>query len=248
MNNPQESRIWIRKILSFLQLILLLIIVIGIPLYIWFYRQDLIESINSLEKAEAYLRNYRTESYWIYLAVQVVQIVISIIPGQFMNMAAGYLFQFPVAFALSVGGAAIGTFFTYGIAILLGKRAVKTLFEPNRYNRFLRRFNSKKAYMTVFILYLVPGLPKDVLGYIAGVSSMKFFPFLVISIAGRIPALAVSCMVGSMLHKEIYTGVILLVILMLIITIVGIINRKKLLRYIDSGYNKYIVKEGSLNG
>lgn len=244
MKKDDVSGIKIRKAISYLQLLVLISIVVGVPLYIWFGHPEWIEQVNSLEKAELFLEGYKNESYWIYLAIQVVQIIVSVIPGQFMNMAAGWLFSFPVAFALSILGAAIGTFFTYFLSKILGQKAMRTLIEPKKYQAFLKRLNSKRAYIAVFVLYLFPGLPKDILGYVAGVSNMNFLPFLVLSLVGRTPSLAVSVMVGSMLNKQIYTGVVILSLLMVILFILGIVFRKRLLHFVDHGYAKYIQKEG----
>jgi uncharacterized membrane protein YdjX (TVP38/TMEM64 family) len=244
MKPHDKKAMIIRRVISYLQLLLLVGIVVGVPLYVWLMRPELIDQVNSLEKAEFFLQGYKNESYVIYLMVQVVQIVVSVIPGQFMNMAAGWLFTFPIAFALSVAGAAIGTFITYYMSRLLGHKAVKTLIEPEKYQAFLRRLNSKRAYIAVFVLYLFPGLPKDILGYVAGVSNMRFLPFLVLSLVGRMPALAVSVMVGSMLNKEIYTGVVILSLVMITLFTLGIVYRKKVLYIIDHGYAKYIQKEG----
>ena len=244
MNDNNKAVATLRKVLSFLQLLLLGIIVIGIPLYVLLIQPDWIEQVNSLEKAEAFLNSYQNQSYLIYLGIQVIQIVISVIPGQFMNMAAGWLFSFPVALILSVTGAIIGTFLTYHMAKLLGRKAIKTIMNPEKYNQFMKRLNSKRAHVTVFILYLVPGLPKDILGYLAGVSEVKFIPFLVISIIGRIPALAVSIMTGSMLHKEIYTGVVVISLIMIGLFILGLIKRKDVLHFVDHEYEKHIQKEG----
>lgn len=244
MNDKKKGEATIRKLFSFLQLLLLGLIVIGIPLYVLFEHPEWIDQVNSLEKAEIYLASYQNQSYLFYLGIQIIQIVISVIPGQFMNMAAGWVFAFPIALILSIVGAAIGTFLTYGMAKLLGRKAMKILISPDNYNNFLKRLNSKRAYVTVFILYLVPGLPKDILGYIAGISNVKFLPFLFISLIGRLPALAVSIMVGSMLHKESYIGVVVISLMMVAISILGLINRKKVLHFIDHGYKKYIQKEG----
>lgn len=247
MNDNKKRASIIRKVFSALQLLLLGIIVIGIPLFVIFVHPELIEQINSLEKAEFYLNRYQGQSYLIYLGIQIIQIVVSVIPGQFMNMAAAWLFGFPIALVLSVAGAIIGTFFTYGMAKLLGRKAIKTLLNPEKHDNLLRRLNSKKAYITVFVLYLVPGLPKDILGYIAGISNVKLIPFLFISIAGRLPALAVSVMVGSMLHKESYIGVVIISVLMVGIFIWGFVNRKRVLHFVDHVYEKYILREGEGN-
>lgn len=243
-NNKRKSSNIRRKLLSLFQLFILGIIVIGIPLYIVFLHPEWIEQVNSLEKAEIFLDSYQSQSYLIYLGIQVLQIIISVIPGQFMNMAAGWLFSFPIAFFLSVAGAIIGTFLTYHLAKLLGRKAIKSFIDPVKYNQFMKRLNSKRAYVAVFVLYLIPGLPKDILGYLAGISNVKFIPFLFLSIIGRMPALALSVMIGSMVHKEIYTGVVIISVAMVVIFIWGVISRKRVLHFVDHGYEKYIQKEG----
>jgi len=242
----------LRKALSVIKLLLLVIIIAGIPAYIIMLNPELIEQINTLEEAEAFLRSFMTGDdyttiYLIYFGVQIIQIIICIIPGQFMNMAAGWLLGFPAAFLLSLAGAAVGTVFTYYVSKLLGQSAIRVLMEPENFNRFLNRLNSERAYIAVLILYFIPGLPKDFLGYIAGVSNMKFLPFLVLSLIGRTPSLTASIMTGSMLHKGIYTGVIILAALMVFLIILGFVYRARLMHFIDNGYVKYVKKDSKVS-
>jgi len=239
---------WLRKALSVLKLIVLVAIIAGIPAYIVLLNPDLIEKINTLEEAQTFLmsfveKNDFTKLYLSYFGLQVLQIIIFIIPGQFINMAAGWLLGFPAGFLLSLAGAAAGTVITYYLSIILGQSAMRVLIEPQKFNKFLERLNSERAYIAVLILYMVPGLPKDFMGYVAGVSNMKFLPFLVLSLIGRAPALAVSIMTGSMIHKESYIGVILLAALMVVLFVIGLINRNRLINFIDHGYEKYVSHE-----
>ncbi len=238
----------LRKALSVLKLIILAAIIAGIPAYIILLNPELIEKINTLEEAQTFLmsfveKNDYTKLYLIYFGLQILQIIIFIIPGQFINMAAGWLLGFPAGFLLSLAGAAAGTAITYYLSIILGQSAMRVLIEPEKFNNFLERLNSERAYIAVLILYMVPGLPKDFIGYVAGVSNMKFLPFLVLSLIGRTPALAVSIMTGSMLHKESYIGVILLAALMVALFIIGFINRNRLIHFVDHGYEKYVIHE-----
>ena len=80
-----------KLILSILKLAVLSGIVIGIPLYIIFCQRDFIEQFRSFDDVLAYLERYKFESIFIYIGIQVVQIVISVIPGQAFQFAAGYL-------------------------------------------------------------------------------------------------------------------------------------------------------------
>lgn len=114
----------------------------------------------------------------------MLQIVISVIPGQFFNLAAGYLYTFFPALLFSIIGAFLGTLISFTLAKLLGSDFVHLFFGKEKTQEYVRKLNSKKAYTVVFFLYLIPGLPKDVVSYAAGVSDMKFKPFYAL-VSGR---------------------------------------------------------------
>ena len=78
-----------KLILSILKLTLLIGIVIAVPVYIYFYQQDFINQFKSFNDVIAYLEQYKFESVFIYIGIQILQIVISIIPGQAFQFAAG---------------------------------------------------------------------------------------------------------------------------------------------------------------
>ena len=169
-----------------LKLLLLIGIVVAVPVYIYFYQQDFLAQFKSFDDVIVYLEQYRFESIFVYIGIQVLQIVISIIPGQAFQFAAGYLYGFFFGLLFSVIGALIGTTISFYLARLLGKGALHLFFGEERMTYFIERLNSKRAYTIVFLLYLIPGLPKDVVSYAAGVSEMKFKAFMAFSMAGRI--------------------------------------------------------------
>ena len=80
-----------KVVLSILKLLLLFTIVIAIPVYIVFCHRDFITSFDSIEDVVSFLENYKTESILVYIAMQAVQIIISVIPGQAFQFAAGIL-------------------------------------------------------------------------------------------------------------------------------------------------------------
>ena len=229
-----------KVILSILKLALLIGIVVAIPLYVYFYHHDLISEFESIEDIIAVLEQYKMQSIFVYIGAQVIQIVISIIPGQAFQFAAGYLFGFPMGLLYSVIGAVIGTTITYVMAKLLGKDAMHLFFGEERMTYFIARLNSKKAYIIVFLLYLIPGLPKDVVSYAAGISEMKFKPFLVVSLIGRLPGMAGSLLIGAFYLKENYIGMAVVGVLSVVLFIICVVKRKKISTYIDRFYDKII--------
>ena len=158
-----------KVIISVLKILLLIAIVAGIPLYIYFFQGDWLKQFEGFDDVVAYLQRYKWESVPIYIGLQVLQIVISVIPGQVFQFAAGYLYSFFPALLFSICGAFIGTTLSFYLAKMLGRDFVHLFFGREKTHEYVQKLNSKRAYMIVFILYLIPGLPKDVVSYAAGV-------------------------------------------------------------------------------
>ena len=226
------------KVLSvILKFALLLIILIGIPLYIYFFQHQLIEQMSSIESINAILNEYKGYSILIYIAAQILQIIICIIPGQGLQFAAGYAFGFWLGLLFSLIGAAIGAVISYYLAKLLGQGILYLIFDDKQMENFIDKLNSKKAIMAVFAIYLIPGLPKDACSYAAGISNMKLKPFLVVSLIGRTPAMAGSLLIGNQVEVGAYTLAILIAAVAVILFILGIVFRNKITDILDRAYD-----------
>ncbi len=217
---------------------LLLMILIGIPLYIYFFQHDIIEQFSSLEDVNAFFEEYRTQSIFIYIAVQVLQIVICIIPGQWLQFAAGYMYGFWLGYLWSLAGAFIGTVITYYLAKLLGHDVMHLIFSEDKIRSMLKKLNSKKAVILVFLIYLIPGVPKDLCSYVAGLSEMKLKPFLIISLIGRSPGMMGSLLIGRQVEVGGYTSAIIIAVIALVLCLLGVLFRKQITSVMDKAYDK----------
>ena len=221
-----------------LKLLILFSIVIGIPAYLYFTYPDLISRFKSLDEINKLLNQYKTASIFIYIGLQVFQIVVSILPGQALQFAAGYAYHFWLGFLYSIIGVTLGTVITFYLARLLGRDALHVIFGEERFTRFVRTINSKRSYIVLFVIFLIPGIPKDLFTYAAGVSEMRIAPFLLLSLIGRSPAMIGSIWMGSMFYKGSYAGLIILGIIAVILFIAGILKRDKMVQWSDRLYNK----------
>lgn len=228
----------INKIIAILKLILLLGIVIAIPLYLFIFQKDMLRSFKSLSDVTAFLNAHRSKTALFYIGIQVAQIVISVIPGQFFQIAAGYMFGFPKTLLFSVIGSFIGSFISFYLAKILGRESIKVLFKNHKIESYLDHLNSQKGYTIVFLIYLIPGFPKDIVGYIAGISNMKFKAFVLFSLLGRTPAMSVSILVGTLYYSKNYTALAIVVAIVLVITGICILKRKRISGYIEKLYKK----------
>ena len=225
---------------TILKFLLFLIVLIGVPLYIFYNQRDLLQTFDSLESVNAFLAEYRSASAFVYVGIQVLQIAIFIIPGQAIQLAGGYVFGFWIGFALTFGGIFLGTVFTFYLARLLGKDAVHLIIGEEKTKKTIDRLNSKKALFIIFLIYLVPGIPKDAVTYVAGVSDIDVRPFVILSMLGRLPAMAGGVMIGSMLHTGSYLGVVFLSLFFVAAFIAGIVFREKILGKKEIIYEKVV--------
>ena len=228
----------LKKVLAIAKLLLLLVIVVAIPLYIFFFHRDLIQSFSSLQDVEDFFLKYKHQSMFIYFGLQALQIVICILPGQTMQFAAGFLFHFWLGLALAASGAFVGTIIAYYLARILGRDAMHMIFGEEKINDMLSKINSKKGVAIVFLIYLIPGIPKDLCTYAAGLSEMKLKPFLILSMIGRAPGMIGSLLMGQQVNIGGYASAAIIAGCFVVMFIVGILFRKQVTNFLDSLYVK----------
>ena len=236
----KKRRKKLQAIVSVLKLLILFGIVIGIPIYIYFTYPDLIDRFKSLEEINELLKQYKTASIFAYMGLQVLQIVISVLPGQALQFAAGYAYGFWLGFFYSIIGVAIGTVITFYLARFLGKGALHVIFGEERFSKFVHTLNSKRSFIVLFVIFLIPGIPKDLFTYAAGVSEIRIIPFLLLSLIGRAPAMIGSIMMGNMFYNGSYIGLIILGAVAVILFISGILHRDNLLKWSDQFYTRMV--------
>lgn len=194
--------------------------------------------MSSMENVNALFEHYHAESILVYIGAQILQIIICVIPGQWLQFAAGYMYGFWLGFLYSIIGAAIGSVVTYYLAKLLGRDAMHLIFGEARINEFIHKLNSKKAIVIVFLIFLIPGVPKDLCNYAAGISEMKLKPFLIVSLVGRSPGMMGSLLIGRQIEAGNYTGAIVVAAVAVVLCVVGIIMRKRLTGWMDKAYDR----------
>ena len=222
-----------RKILAVLKLIALAVILVGVPLYIYFFHHDLIDSFSDIKELEQTIRSYRSQSILIYIAAQVIQVVLSVIPGQALQFAGGYLFGTLLGLLFSVIGIAIGSTLAYYVARILGRDAVHLFFGKRKVTEMLDLMNSPKGLIVTFVIFLIPGVPKDLCSYAAGLSNLKLRPYLIVSMIARIPGMLGCLIIGQQVGAGGYTSAAVIAAIALVLLLLGVIFRKRIL---DTAY------------
>ena len=117
-----------KKIYTIVKFAILLILVVGIPLYIFLFHREVFTVFRSVETIQNFFEAHKSESVLIYLGGQILQVVIAAIPGQAFQLAAGYFFGFFQGLLWSVVGVILGTIVTFFLARILGRDAMYLIF------------------------------------------------------------------------------------------------------------------------
>lgn len=240
MEQERKEKLHLRfqRFSAVMKLLLLLGILVAVPLYIYFGHHEIIEQFSSLDALRAFFEAHHNHTILIYLALQVLQLVICVIPGQALQLAAGYLFGFGMGFLWSFLGAAVGTVVTFYLAKLLGRDAMDMIFGQRKIMEVLNKINCKRGIIAVFVIYLIPGIPKDICTYAAGLSRIKLKPFLIVSMVGRTPGMMGSLLIGYQLLEGQYLGAILVGVLAVILCVLGLIFKDRILHLFHRAYDK----------
>jgi uncharacterized membrane protein YdjX (TVP38/TMEM64 family) len=139
---------------------------------------------------------------WLFVAVQFVQVLLFFVPGEVTHVAGGYIFGPWLGLLLSYLGITLGSITAFAIARMFGRAAVDFLVDRKTLRRLDRIVYGRSGFWPMFALFLLPGAPKDLLCYIAGLTPMHVVTFLAISTVGRFPGVLLSCLFGGGLAQR----------------------------------------------
>lgn len=170
------------------------------------------------ERLSELLTSYGATSVFLFIALQIAQVVISPLPGDVTGLIGGYLYGPILGVIYSTIGLCIGSWVAFILARTLGLPFVERIIRPatiRKYDYFLEH----KGLAISFIFFLIPGFPKDTLCYILGLSHMKTRNFLVISTSGRLLGTVILSLQGSSLreHQDVFFFVLLGVTVLIIL-------------------------------
>jgi uncharacterized membrane protein YdjX (TVP38/TMEM64 family) len=172
--------------------------------------------ISSKDHLIALLREGGSTGALLCIAVQFLQVVIAAIPGEITSFAAGYVFGAWRGFVYSAIGITLGSAFNFWLARVLGRPMLERLIGRDTLAKLDRLLASAKSKSAMFLLFLLPGLPKDILSYAAGFSDLGILEFVVLSGLARSPALLASVLVGAGVSRRDYRSVIAIALLVLV--------------------------------
>ena len=155
------------------------------------------------------LREWGVLAPVIFMGLQALQVIIAPIPGELTGILGGYLFGEWGGLLYSTIGLTVGSVAAFAVGRWLGARYVQKLVSTDIWRKMGFIVEAEGAILC-FIIFLVPGLPKDVTCYLFGLSPMPFWASALVSTLGRIPSTWVLSAQGARTASGDYLQVILL--------------------------------------
>lgn len=218
---PEQGKpvhIWLR-------LFILVLIVGGLTAIL--YETGAIQFFLNKKRMAHFLDSLGPWSVLVFILLQVAQVVAAPIPGEVTGFLGGYLFGKFFGVVLSTIGLTLGSYVAFILARAFGRPLIEKFIPRSTIQRFDYLLHHKAAFL-VFLLFLIPGFPKDWLCYILGLGHMTTTEFLVIGGAGRLFGTILLTLGGSYLRHHQYIRFYILVGIGISVVIVALAYRDKL--------------------
>ncbi len=162
----------------------------------------LVNAARDPQKLRQELGGNNPKSWLIFIGIQFLQVIFAFIPGELIEVAAGYIYGPFLGTVLCLIGVLPATCLIFGLTKFLGHKFTNIMLDEKDLKKFSFLNDEKKLKITFFLLYFFPGTPKDVITYFAGITKIKFLPFLLISVLCRIPSILTSTLAGGALGEN----------------------------------------------
>ncbi|MDR2587571.1 MAG: TVP38/TMEM64 family protein [Coriobacteriales bacterium] len=169
----------------------------------------------------------------ICLGIQFLQVVVAFIPGEVAQLAIGYVYGTFSGALITLAGVLFSTVFVFYLTRKLGAPFVRGMIGSKDSGRLKFLHNSRNLNALVFILYLIPGLPKDLFNYVFPLTDIRPGTFFALSTIARMPAIFASTFVAESFKAGDYIPMVIVAAIFGGLGLVGIIFNQRIMAVVD---------------
>lgn len=225
-NKPDENYQKRRKVFNIVSVVIFLL-VSGL-LALLFYKV-FAPHMQSTESLQVFLESFGWTGRLILFGLQCLQVIVALIPGEVVELGAGYAYGAIEGTMICLAGVALSSSIIFLLVKKIGTPMVEMFITREKINE-LRFINSeKKLKRLVFLLFFIPGTPKDILTYFVGLTDMNLATFLSITLIARIPSVVSSAICGQFLGKEDYVTAAIVYAITGAVSVIGYLVYSKII-------------------
>src|SRR4030042_6092564 len=176
-------------------------VIVGITLLL--YTLDLFHLFTDKDRLLSLIEEHRTYCVFIFIGLQVIQVFVAILPGEVTGFVGGMFFGPLWGIIFSTTGLTLGSWIAFNLAHLVGRPLIDILVRQETIKRFDYVMKHRGLFLA-FLLFLIPGFPKDILCSLLGLGHMRQIDFLMVSTIGRLLGTTLLTIGGSFFRDERY--------------------------------------------
>lgn len=180
-----------------------------------------------LRRLQTFIASFGPYSVLVFVVLQALQVVVAPVPGEITGFVGGLLFGKVAGTIYSTVGLTLGSLLAFGIARWLGAAFVHKIVKKEYIDRF-DYFVTHRGLYVAFILFLVPGFPKDSLCYLLGLTRLRLLDFVLMNLFGRVPGTLMLGLQGDAVRNKDYTAFWVLLLFSILLVVVMYVGRNYL--------------------
>jgi uncharacterized membrane protein YdjX (TVP38/TMEM64 family) len=216
----KRNYLWVRPVV--------LVVVVG-GLSFVSYKTGLFHFFLKKERLLSFLQSLGPLAVLGFVLLQAAQVVLAPVPGEVTGLLGGYLYGKMGGIFLSTAGLTLGSYVAFALSRSYGRPLVEKFVSKSTMERFDYLLHHKGAFI-VFLLFLIPGFPKDTLCYFLGLGHLTAVEFLVIGGTGRLLGTVMLTLGGDFIRHHQYGRFSVLVGVALVVLFLAMAYRDKLER------------------
>ena len=191
-------------------------------LVFWFAGKPMVRFVSEPEQFRLWVEERGWWGRLAFVGMVLLQVLVAVIPGEPLEIAAGYAFGFLEGTLLCLVGMTIGGALVFGFVRRFGVRALEVFFSREKIENIKFLQNNRRVYLIVIAAFLLPGTPKDLLSYAAGLTKIRFQHWLWITSLCRLPSLVTSTLGGNALGTERWVQAALIFAVTVLLSFLGL--------------------------
>lgn len=209
--------------------VLVLILLLFAAIF-WFVGRPLLRFVEEPEKFRSWVDSSGLWGRLAFVGMVILQVIVAIIPGEPLEIGAGYAFGALEGTLLCMAGLVAGSAAVFAFVRRFGVKALELFFSREKIDSVKFLQNSKRLNLLTFIIFFIPGTPKDVLAYAVGLTRMKLSTWLLITATARIPSVITSTIGGDALGVGNHLFAIIVFAATVLLSLCGILIYRRISR------------------
>ena len=194
----------------------------------WFVGVPMVRMADDPQQFQTWVDGFGVWGRLVFVGMVFLQVIVALIPGEPIELMAGYIFGMWEGTLLSMAGILLGSAAVFLLVRRFGPKFAEVFFPQKELKRLNFLKNPKKSGVLAFILMTVPGTPKDLLSYFAGLMPLTLWQWLGIVTVSRIPSLVTSTVSGALAGKEDYVLSAVVFAITIVLSGIGVVYYRKI--------------------